>query len=192
MSFILKAQNKLEGPEQTPPRQDFNLKDYRYIIIGSASLLIIISISLAVFSNIRGSSEAQSESGSSFKQSILEESNTTVSASKPGEKKINEKILTSEQIEASSNEAAIEASILASSSPANNKDLNEINITSHIYTEDPKQRAIFINDQIYRIGDKYRSAEVRDITPTGFVFRINQNQKSEDLHISLSDKWSFR
>jgi len=192
MSFILKAQNKSEGAEQIPPKQGLNLTDYRYLIMGSVCLLMIISISLAIFSDFRESTDAQRNPASSFKQSILEESNAALSASKQGEKKINEKILTNKQKETSPKKAAIEVSNLASSSSANDKNLNEINITSHIYTEDPTQRAIFINDQIYRIGDKYQLAEIRDITPTGLVFRINQNQKSEDLHISLSDKWSLK
>ena len=192
MSFILKAQNKSEGPEQASPRRGLNLTDYRYLIMGSVCLLMIISISLATFSDFRGSSGAQRNPTSSFEQSMLEESNATTSDSKPAEKKLNEAILTNKQKETSPKKAAIEVSNLASSSSANDKNLNEINITSHIYTEDPTQRAIFINDKIYRIGDKYQSAEIRDITPTGLVFRINQNQKSEDLHISLSEKWSFK
>ena len=191
MSFILKAQNKSERPELSPPQQGLNLTDYRYLIMGSVCLLMIISISLAIFSDFRGSTDAQRNPASNF-ESMLEESNATVSGSKPAEKKINKAILTNKQKETSPKKAAIEVSNLASSSSANDKNLNEINITSHIYTEDPTQRAIFINDQIYRIGDKYQLAEIRDITPTGLVFRINQNQKSEDLHISLSDKWSLK
>lgn len=192
MSFILKAQNKSEGAEQTPPKQGLNLTDYRYLIMGSVCLLMIISISLAIFSDFRESTDAQRNHASNFEQSMLEESNATVSGSKPPGKKLNEAILTNKQKETSPKKAAIEVSNLVSSSSANDKNLNEINITSHIYTEDPTQRAIFINDQIYRIGDKYQLAEIRDITPTGLVFRINQNQKSEDLHISLSDKWSLK
>ena len=72
------------------------------------------------------------------------------------------------------------------------KDFDDLKITSHIYTQDPSQRAIFIEDQVYRIGDQYKSAEIRAIDQDGFVLRVNHERYIEDVYIPLANNWSTR
>ena len=192
MSFILKAQNKSTGKEQIPSTLNLKLIDYRNVGIGAACLVLFIAASWVAFSNFERSLAPEKASIRDIEQNNLKDPETSLSGQEVDEKKVNAKQLTKTQTTTTLNATPIESSRINSLSSINNDNLSEVSITSHIYTEDPTKRAIFINDQVYRIGDKYRSAEIRDITPTGFVFRVNQNQKSEDLHIQLSDKWSVR
>lgn len=192
MSFILKAQNKSTGKEQIPSTLNLKLIDYRNVGIGAACLVLFIAASWVAFSNFERSLAPEKASIRDIEQNNLKDPETSLSGQEVDEKKVNAKQLTKTQTTKNLNAIPIESSRINSLRSINKDNLIEVSITSHIYTEDPTKRAIFINDQVYRIGDKYRSAEIRDITPTGFVFRVNQNQKSEDLHIQLSDKWSVR
>ena len=192
MSFILKAQNKSEGTEQAPSALNLILTDYRYAGISAAALLIFIAISWVAFDDFGRTQEPERESTPNIAQNHSKNSETSLSRKKIDDKKVNQQHLTKSQAVTSSNETVFDSPKFNSLGSSNNNSLSGLRITSHIYTEDPTQRAIFINDKIYRIGDKYRSAEIRDITQTGFVFRVNRNQKSEDLHINLSDKWALR
>ena len=192
MSFILKAQNKSKGTEQAPSALNLILTDYRYAGISAAALLIFIAISWITFNDFGRTLEPERESTPHIAQNNLKMPETSLSRQKIDEKNVNQQRLTKTQAVTSLNEMVFEPPTLNSLESANSDDLSGVKITSHIYTEDPTKRAIFINDKIYRIGDKYRSAEIRDITPTGFVFRVNQDQNSEDLHINLSDKWALR
>ena len=192
MSFILKAQNKSTGKEQIPSTLNLKLIDYRNVGIGAACLVLFIAASWVAFSNFERSLAPEKASIRDIEQNNLKDPETSLSGQEVDEKKVNAKQLTKTQTTKNLNAIPIESSRINSLRSINKDNLTEVSITSHIYTEDPTKRAIFINDQVYRIGDKYRSAEIRDITPTGFVFRVNQNQKSEDLHIQLSDKWSVR
>ena len=192
MSFILKAQNKSTGKEQIPSTLNLKLIDYRNVGIGAACLVLFIAASWVAFSNFERSLAPEKASIRDIEQNNLKDPETSLSSQEVDEKKVNAKQLTKTQTTTNLNATPIESSRINSLRSINKDNLAEVSITSHIYTEDPTKRAIFINDQVYRIGDKYRSAEIRDITPTGFVFRVNQNQKSEDLHIQLSDKWSLR
>ena len=192
MSFILKAQNKSTGKEQIPSTLNLKLIDYRNVGIGAACLVLFIAASWVAFSNFERSLAPEKASIRDIEQNNLKDPETSLSSQEVDEKKVNAKQLTKTQTTTNLNATPIESSRINSLRSINKDNLIEVSITSHIYTEDPTKRAIFINDQVYRIGDKYRSAEIRDITPTGFVFRVNQNQKSEDLHIQLSDKWSVR
>jgi len=192
MSFILKAQNKSKVTEQAPPALNLILTDYRYAGISAAGLLIFIAISWVAFDDFGRTLEPGRESTPHIAQNHSKNPETSLSRQKIDEKNVNQQRLTKTQAVTSLNEMVFEPPTLNSLESANSDDLSGVKITSHIYTEDPTKRAIFINDKIYRIGDKYRSAEIRDITPTGFVFRVNQDQNSEDLHINLSDKWALR
>ena len=192
MSFILKAQNKSTGKEQIPSTLNLKLIDYRNVGIGAACLVLFITVSWVAFSIFERSLAPEKASIRDIEQNNLKDPETSLSSQEVDEKKVNAKQLTKTQTTTNLNATPIESSRINSLRSINKDNLIEVSITSHIYTEDPTKRAIFINDQVYRIGDKYRSAEIRDITPTGFVFRVNQNQKSEDLHIQLSDKWSVR
>ena len=192
MSFILKAQNKSTGKEQIPSTVNLKLIDYRNVGIGAACLVLFIAASWVAFSNFERSLAPEKASIRDIEQNNLKDPETSLSGQEVDEKKVNAKQLTKTQTTKNLNAIPIASSRINSLRSINKDNLIEVSITSHIYTEDPTKRAIFINDQVYRIGDKYRSAEIRDITPTGFVFRVNQNQKSEDLHIQLSDKWSVR
>lgn len=185
MSFITQAQSKSEGTDQAPPRSYLKLADYRHIMIGSSGLLLVISISWATFNYFEQSATLKKST-----TSVSNSANASGIHKEIDENKKNEKKLINKQIKASSNEVISEPSY--SSLPVNYEGLNDLNITSHIYTEDPTQRAIFINNQIYRIGDEYRKAEIRDITSTGVVLRVTRNQSSNDLLISLTEKWSLR
>ena len=192
MSFILKAQNKSTGKEQIPSTLNLKLIDYRNVGVGAACLALFITVSWVAFSNFERVLEPETASSWDIVQNNLKDPETSLSGQEVDEKNANMKQLTKTQTTTTLNAIPIESSKINSLPSINNDNLSEVSITSHIYTEDPTKRAIFINDQVYRIGDKYRSAEIRDITPTGFVFRVNKNQKSEDLHIRLSDKWSLR
>ena len=192
MSFILKAQNKSEGTEQAPSALNLILTYCRYAGISAAALLIFIAISWVAFDDFGRTLEPERESTPHIAQNHSKNPETSLSRQKIDEKNVNQQRLTKTQAVTSLNEMVFEPPTLNSLESANSDDLTGVKITSHIYTEDPTKRAIFINDKIYRIGDKYRSAEIRDITPAGFVFRVNQDQNSEDLHINLSDKWALR
>ena len=192
MSFILKAQNKSKGTEQAPSALNLILTDYRYAGTSAAALLIFIAISWVAFDDFWRTQEPERESTPDIAQNPSKNPETSLSRKKIDDKKINQEHLTKTQAVTSLNETVFYPPTFNSLGSSNSNNLSGLRITSHIYTEDPTQRAIFINDKIYRIGDKYRSAEIRDITQTGFVFRVNQNQKSEDLHINLSDKWALR
>ena len=192
MSFILKAQNKSTGKEQIPSTPNLKLIDYRNVGIGAACLVLFITVSWVAFSNFERVLAPEKASIRDIEQNNLKDPETSLSSQVVDEKKVNAKQLTKTQTTKNLNAIPIESSRINSLRSINKDNLTEVSITSHIYTEDPTKRAIFINDQVYRIGDKYRSAEIRDFTPSGFVFRVNQNQKSEDLHIQLSDKWSVR
>ena len=63
-------------------------------------------------------------------------------------------------------------------------------VTSHIYTENPADRSIFIEGKAYEIGDRYESIEIRDISEEGITIRmINSVQIVPDLTLSLVENW---
>ena len=63
-------------------------------------------------------------------------------------------------------------------------------VTSHIYTENPADRSIFIEGKAYEIGDRYESIEIRDISEEGITIRmINSGPDSKDLTLSLVENW---
>ena len=63
-------------------------------------------------------------------------------------------------------------------------------VTSHIYTQNPTGRSIFIEGIAYHIGDHYGSIEIRDITEQGITIRITESGSgSTDLTLSLVENW---
>ena len=63
-------------------------------------------------------------------------------------------------------------------------------VTSHIYTENPADRLVFIEGKAYEIGDRYESIEIRDISEAGITIRmINSGPDSTDLTLSLVENW---
>ena len=64
--------------------------------------------------------------------------------------------------------------------------------TGHVYSENPAQRAVFINDQILRVGEIYKGLEILEITENGAVVRKTDVGAAhhQDLSINLVDDWS--
>ncbi len=63
-------------------------------------------------------------------------------------------------------------------------------VTSHIYTENPADRSVFIEGKAYEIGDRYGSIEIRDISEEGITIRvISSGPDSPDLTLSLVENW---
>ena len=63
-------------------------------------------------------------------------------------------------------------------------------VTSHIYTENPADRSVFIEGKAYEIGDRYGSIEIRDISEEGITIRvISSGPDTTDLTLSLVENW---
>ena len=175
MSFILEAKKKSENKDQRASPTQSKWTTGRLTVTWTISLLIISSITWVTLNIFSGS-----------KNTKIEPTETTPPDSQknlPADLKLTVTNPNSNQITlANSNSLSSNSS----------KDFDDLKITSHIYTQDPSQRAIFIEDQVYRIGDRYKSAEIRAIDQDGFVLRVNHERYIEDVYIPLADNWSTR
>ena len=175
MSFILEAKKKSENKDQRVSPMQSKWTTSRLTVTLTISLLIISSITwvtLNIFSASKNAKIETTESNPPDPQKNL-----------PADLKLT---VTNPNL----NQITIANSNSHSSNSS--KDFDDLKITSHIYTQDPSQRAIFIEDQVYRIGDRYKSAEIRAIDQDGFVLRVNHERYIEDVYIPLADNWSTR
>jgi len=173
MTFILRAQNKSQGvnPESSSTR----IKT-RHILIGA-----ILFCSFALTAGLLIFNESKITPADQQKTVIRNQKKTT----KP-------------DILKNSTEFNLEfQNIQAESNRLSSIDRNEVflsnltqKVTSHIYTQNPTGRSVFIEGIAYQIGDRYESIEIRDITEQGITIRMtNSGPESTDLTLSLVEDW---
>ena len=173
MTFILRAQNKSQGVN--PERSSARVKT-RHILIGA-----ILLCSFALTAGLLIFNESQITPADQQKTVIRNPKKTT----KP-------------DISKNSTEFNLALrNIQAESDTLSSIDRNEVflsnltqKVTSHIYTQNPTDRSVFIEGIAYQIGDRYKSIEIRDITEQGITIRMpNSGPESTDLTLSLVEDW---
>ena len=173
MTFILKAQNKSQGIKSKS--SSVRIKT-RHILIGA-----ILFCSFTLITGLL----------------ILNESEI----SPTGQQKTvigNREKINKPDISKNSTDFNVDSrNIRAESNKLSTIDRNEVflsnliqKVTSHIYTQNPTDRSVFIEGIAYQIGDRYESIEIRDITEQGIRIRMNYSRPdSTDLTISLVENW---
>ena len=173
MTFILRAQNKSQGVNLESSSARIKT---RHIFIGA-----ILVCSFALTAGLLIFNESQITSADQQKTVIENPQKTT----KP-------------DISKNSTEFNLELrNIQAESDRLSSIDQNEVllsdltqKVTSHIYTQNPTDRSVFIEGIAYQIGDRYESIEIRDITEQGITIRMTKSgPESTDLTLSLVENW---
>ena len=174
MTFILRAQNKSQGIK--PESSSVRIKTSQ-ILIGA---ILFCSFTLAAGFLIFNESEITPTS---------QQKNVIGNPQKTNKLAISKKSSTDFNLEL--------RNIQAESNGLSTIDRNEVflsnltqKVTSHIYTQNPTDRSVFIEGIAYRIGDRYESIEVLDITEQGIRIRVtNSGPDSTDLTLSLVENW---
>ncbi|MFL2526902.1 MAG: general secretion pathway protein GspB [Candidatus Azotimanducaceae bacterium] len=173
MTFILRAQNKSQGVNLESSSARIKT---RHIFIGA-----ILVCSFALTAGLLIFNESQITPADQQKTVIENPQKTT----KP-------------DISKNSTEFNLELrNIQAESNRLSSVDQNEVllsdltqKVTSHIYTQNPTDRSVFIEGIAYQIGDRYESIEIRDITEQGITIRMTKSgPESTDLTLSLVENW---
>ena len=94
MSFILKAQNKSKGKEQSSSTLNLKLIDYRNVGIGAACLVLFITVSWVAVSNFERSLAPEKASIRDIEQNNLKDPETSLSGQGVDKKNANAKQLT--------------------------------------------------------------------------------------------------
>ena len=173
MTFILKAQNKSQGIKSQS--SSIGIKIRHVLVVSILFCSFALTAGLLIFNE--------------FKNTPTGEQKTVIT--KPHK--------TSEpDISKNSTEFNFELrNIRAESDRLSTIDRNEVflsnlsqKITSHIFTQNPTGRSVFIEGIAYQIGDRYESIEIRDISEQGITIRMtNSGPESTDLTLSLVKNW---
>ena len=67
---------------------------------------------------------------------------------------------------------------------------NEFNYTSHIFTDDARERAVVINGQRLQVEDSFKGLKIVEITETGLVFEENRQGKVREVEVSIFEQWN--
>ena len=173
MSFILKAKNKSQGIKHESSSS--GIKNQRIFAKAFLVCLLALSAGLLIFNESKISQASQPQDPVEKTQEITK-SNISKKSTAFSPKFEN---------------AQAELDRL-STIDGNETFLSDIarKVTSHIYTENPADRSIFIEGKAYEIGDRYESIEIRDISEEGITIRmINSGPDSKDLTLSLVENW---
>ena len=172
MTFILKAKNKSKGIEHAPSS---GIKNQRIFATAFFVCLLALSAGLLLFKESKITPASQPLDPVEKPQGITKSNISKKStAFNPQFEKTQEELDRSSTID------------------GNETFLSGIarKVTSHIYTENPADRSVFIEGKAYEIGDRYESIEIRDISEEGITIRmINSGPDSTDLTLSLVENW---
>ena len=173
MSFILKAKNKSQGIKHEPSSS--GKKNQRIFAKAFFVCLLALSAGLLIVNESKLTEASQPQDPVEKTQDITKSNISKKStASNPKFENARAEFDTSSTID------------------DNETFLSDIarKIKSHIYTENPADRSIFIEGKAYEIGDRYESIEIRDISEEGITIRmINSGPDSKDLTLSLVENW---
>jgi len=173
MTFILKAKNKSQGIEHEPSSS--GIKNQRIFATAFFVCLLALSAGLLIFKESKITPASQPLDPVEKPQEITK-SNISKKSTAFNPKFENAK-------------AELDRS---SSIDDNETFLSGIaqKVTSHIYTENPADRSVFIEGKAYEIGDRYGSIEIRDISEEGITIRvISSGPDTTDLTLSLVENW---
>ena len=172
MTFILKAKNKSQGIKH---ESSSGIKNQRIFAKAFFVCLLALSAGLLIFNESKITEASQPQDPVKKTQEITKSNISKKStASNPKFENARAEFDTSSTID------------------DNETFLSDIarKIKSHIYTENPADRSIFIEGKAYEIGDRYESIEIRDISEEGITIRmINSGPDSTDLTLSLVENW---
>ena len=163
MTFILRAQNKSQGIK--PQSSSIRIKIRHVLVVGILFCSFALTAGLLIFNE--------------FKNTPTGEQKTVITKPhKTSEPDISKKSTKSNKL------STIDRNKLFLSNLTQK-------VTSHIYTQNPTGRSVFIEGIAYHIGDHYESIEIRDITEQGITVRITEpGSGSTDLTLSLVENWS--
>jgi hypothetical protein len=173
MTFILKAKNKSQGIKHEPSSS--GIKNQRILATAFFVCLLALSSGLLIFNESKITQASQPQDPVEKTQEITKSNISKKSTA------FNPKFENAQ--------AELDRS---STIDGNETFLSDIarKVTSHIYTENPADRSIFIEGKAYEIGDRYESIEIRDISEEGITIRmINSGPDSKDLTLSLVENW---
>ena len=69
-------------------------------------------------------------------------------------------------------------------SPGERATYDGFTFTSHIYTDDQDLRAIFIDGEQVKIGDRFKGLRIYDITQTGVIFEENRRGRLRRIEVN--------
>ena len=173
MTFILKAKNKSQGIKHESSSS--GIKNQRIFATAFFVCLLALSAGLLIFNESKITQASQPQDPVEKTQEITKSNISKKSTA------FNPKFENAQ--------AELDRS---STIDGNETFLSDIarKVTSHIYTENPADRSIFIEGKAYEIGDRYESIEIRDISEEGITIRmINSGPDSKDLTLSLVENW---
>ena len=173
MTFILKAKNKSQGIKYEPSSS--GIKNQRIFAAAFFVCLLALSAGLLIFNESKITRASQPQDPVEKPQEISKSNISKKSTA------FNPKF-----------ENAQTELDRSSTIDGNETFLSGIaqKVTSHIYTENPADRSVFIEGKAYEIGDRYGSIEIRDISEEGVTIRvISSGPNSTDLTISLVENW---
>ena len=162
MTFILKAQNKSQGIKSQP--SSIGIKIRHVLVVSILFCSFALTAGLLIFNE--------------FKNTPTGEQKTVITRPhKTSEPDISKKPTKSNKL------STIDRNKIFLSNLTQK-------VTSHIYTQNPTGRSVFIEGIAYQIGDRYESIEIRDITEQGITIRMtNSGPESTDLTLSLVEDW---
>ena len=173
MTFILKAKKKSQGIKHEPSSAE--IKNHQIFATAFFVCLFSLTAGLLIFSESKISPASQPQDSVEKPQEIIKSNISKKSTA------FNPQFeTTQEELDRSS---TIDGNETFLSGIAQK-------VTSHIYTENPADRSIFIEGKAYEIGDRYGSIEIRDISEEGITIRvISSGPDSTDLTLSLVENW---
>ena len=176
MTFILKAKKKSQGIKHEP--SSAGIKNHQIFATAFFVCLFSLTVGLLISSESKISPASQPQDSVEKSQKITKSNISKKStAFNPQFETTQEELVRSSTID------------------GNETFLSGIaqKVTSHIYTENPADRSVFIEGKAYEIGDRYESIEIRDISEEGITIRmINSGPDSTDLTLSLVENWLQR
>ena len=173
MTFILKAQNRSQGIK--PKSSAAGIKSRNILITAILFCLFALSTGFLMF--------YESKFNHGYQQKTVLEHRQEATKSDVS-KKSNEHNLEFESIQ-----AQIDSSYTSKPNEVFLANLAK-KVTSHIYTENPKDRSVTIGGKAYQIGERYESIEIRDISEKGISIRVRKSgSNGTDFTLSLVEIW---
>ena len=173
MTFILKAKKKSQGIKHEPSSAE--IKNHQIFATAFFVCLFSLTVGLLISSESKISPASQPQDSVEKPQEIIKSNISKKS--------------TAFNPQFENTQAELDRS---STIDGNETFLSGIaqKVTSHIYTENPAERSVFIEGKAYEIGDRYGSIEIRDISEEGITIRvISSGPDTTDLTLSLVENW---